>query len=232
MLIQPPPILVFHSIPEYNVQRNYPGFIEGSAIKQLSTDRGAYRVSSSVMENKHSRHGPISQQRHHLLDYVSRLFPLCRVPRRAALLHMSRHVQLVFFKHAHALLRHIEMQGKLFPLSLELRQRSQHIFQVVHANIGASVQYVSCHSRKDRDIPSSPGETGVFLNKLAKVPHQRIDRIFHMEVSDRDPDRIFFRQFSRLGLFPSNSVRVCISEVVSAIKRHARRQLTCNECRL
>jgi hypothetical protein len=52
----------------------------------------------------------------------------------------------------------------------------------------------------------------VFLGKLSKVRHQRVDGIFHVEVSDRYPNGIGFSQQSLLLLLPADSVLVGISK--------------------
>lgn len=52
----------------------------------------------------------------------------------------------------------------------------------------------------------------MFLGELAEVRHQRVDRIFHVEMSNRYPDGIGFSQQSLLLLLPANCVFVGISE--------------------
>lgn len=53
------------------------------------------------------------------------------------------------------------------------------------------------------------------LGKLSKVGHERIDRILHMQMSDRYPNRIFVVQFGDFLLFPSDSVFIFVPDCIS-----------------
>lgn len=57
----------------------------------------------------------------------------------------------------------------------------------------------------------SPREPRVLLRKSIEVHHERIYRIFHVQVPYRGPDWVGFIQFGSLGLFATDSIGVRVA---------------------
>lgn len=112
----------------------------------------------------------------------------------------------MLFEESHALLRHVDVKGELFALSLKLRQASQHILKVIDLDITGIPVQLAVSNRL-----GLPSKSSVLLHKLSKVGHESIDRVLHMQVSHSDPDFVLFRQYGLPLFLLSNRVLVLIT---------------------
>jgi hypothetical protein len=170
MLVQPPPILVRHSLSEEDIQSYYPNFVERTARQ---------RRPSSGRRSGFSPHTAIIQQGHHFLDQRLWLFRIRSVPCRTALMSAYTVEESAPAQHQQP---HSVSSSRTAPYILEPYRDAKRTALSASGIAADSPTYLSGRSRSrllhclsagtqmSRRV-SVPAEASMFLCELAEISH-------------------------------------------------------------
>ena len=62
-------------------------------------------------------------------------------------------------------------------------------------------------------------ESCMFLSKLAEIRHESVDGVFHVQMSDRAPNRIILCQLCLLLLLPTDGVLIRVPDLIRTMQQ-------------